>query len=50
MLSQQDFPAQYLQALGRQYERADVKKALIDWFTLLFFSALLRETTDHVAP
>ncbi|WP_134175750.1 dermonecrotic toxin domain-containing protein [Pseudomonas helmanticensis] len=49
MLSQQDFPAQYLQALGQQYERADVKKALIDWFTLrLQQSAFVARCAGHI--
>lgn len=50
MLAEQDYPAEYLQALTRQYERDEVQLALADWFTArLKQSAFVARCAGHLA-
>lgn len=49
MLSGQDYPAQYLQALVEQYGREDLKSAMVDWFTVrLRQSAFIARCAGHM--
>lgn len=50
MLAEQDYPADYLQALTRQYEREEVQQALIDWLNArLKQSAFVARCAGHLA-
>lgn len=49
MLAEQDYPADYLRDLARQYERDDVQKASFDWFVArLKQSAFIARCAGHL--